>query len=556
MIVVSLAEVISIGALIPFLGVLTSPEFIFNEPQLKPILDYLGILQMDQIVLPVTVGFVIAIVIAGSLRLVFLWASTRLSFSTGAELGNGIYRKTLFQPYQVHISRNSSEVISGIITKSTMVIVNILLPVLSLIGSVVMIVAIMSMLILISPFISIIAFACFLAIYAGIYFLTRNRLSTNSQIISKETGEVTKSLIEGLGAIREILLDGSQEIYCQVYKKSDRALRRAQGTNIFIAQSPRFIVEALAVTVIALLAYRLNQDSDSDMANIVPILGAFALGAQRLLPVVQLAYSAFTQIQSGKSSLVDTLELLDQHVITPSKDSGVSFNDDIQFRKVSFRYENSAEWILKDVDISIKKGCKLGIIGATGSGKSTLVDILMGLLTPSEGVVEIDGTRIDGDNLRSWQRLIAHVPQNIYLSDSSIMENIAFGVPKLEIDIELVEKAASQAHISSLIETWPDKYDTIVGERGVRISGGQRQRIAIARALYKKAEVIIFDEATSALDADTEEAVIRSLELLDPNLTIIAIAHRHSTLRMCSKILEVTKSRITILDNNLTVDSD
>jgi ATP-binding cassette subfamily B protein len=272
------------------------------------------------------------------------------------------------------------------------------------------------------------------------------------------------------------------------------------------------------------------------------VLGALALGAQRLLPVLQQAYASLSSIQGGQVSLRDTLDLLDQplpdYVGQPVADP-LPFRQQISLNNLSFRYTEQTPWVLENLDLTITKGSRVGFIGVTGSGKSTLLDIVMGLLAPTDGKLEIDGQPIVTGNNRAWQAHIAHVPQAIYLADSTIEENIAFGVPKGKIDQSRVKKAASQAQIAEIIESWPKKYQTYVGERGIRLSGGQRQRIGIARALYKQADVIIFDEATSALDNETEQAVMQAIESLDNDLTVLIIAHRLTTLRNCNQVVEL-----------------
>ena len=354
-----------------------------------------------------------------------------------------------------------------------------------------------------------------------------------------------------MGGIRDVLLDRTQEVFCAVYREADLPLRRAQGNNFFIAQSPRYAMEALGMVLIAVLAYVLTQQSDG-IAKAIPILGALALGAQRLLPVLQQAYAAWSNVQGGRASLEDTLTLLDQ----PMPDlqtllyssQKLPFENEITLSNISFRYQSDGQWILRDLDLTISKGARIGFIGTTGSGKSTLLDLVMGLLEQDSGNIYIDNQPLTSHNRGAWQAHIAHVPQTIFLSDSSIAENIAFGVPKHLIDFERVKNAAKQAQITQLIAGWPEAYSTFVGERGVRLSGGQRQRIGIARALYKKADVIIFDEATSALDNETEESVmqaIHDLENQDNNaLTILIIAHRLSTLKNCTQVIELAQGRI------------
>ena len=537
----SFAEILSIGAVLPFLAVLTNPDRIFQFSGAKLFINFIGIVSPEQLLFPLTIGFGLAALVSGGMRLLLLWASTRLSFAVGADLSINIYRRTLYQPYSIHASRNSSEVISGISTKANSVIGAIITPALTLISSSIMLVVILLALISIDPIIALSAFGGFGSIYAIIIRINRGRMLINSENIARESTQLIKSLQEGLGGIRDVLIDGCQAVYCQIYRNADLPLRQAQGNSSFINQSPRFLIEALGMMLIAMLAYALARQPDG-ISKAIPVLGALALGAQRLLPVLQAAYAAWSNIQTGQVSLQDTLELLDQPLpeyVDQPPAKPITFQQQIVLKQLSFRYTPQTPWVLKNVDLTIKKGSRIGFIGLTGSGKSTLLDVIMGLLESNEGTLEIDNQVITTHNTRQWQVHIAHVPQAIFLADSTIQENIAFGVPINKIDHVLVKKAAQKAQISDIIETWPNKYNTFVGERGIRLSGGQRQRIGIARALYKQANVIIFDEATSALDNKTEQAVMQSIESLGKDLTVLIIAHRLTTLQNCDQIVEL-----------------
>ena len=546
MIGASFAEILSIGAVLPFLAVLTDPERIFQLPAAKPLIQAAGITNATQLLLPLTITFGIAALISGTMRLLLLWASTRLSYATGADLSISIYRRTLYQPYSVHVARNSSEIINGISIKANSTISNIITPTSTLISSSIMLIAILMALLSLNPVIALAAFGGFGLIYIFIIKLTKNRQLINSKCIARESTQVIKSLQEGLGGIRDVLIDGSQAAYCQIYRNADSPLRKAQGNNSFIGASPRFGIEALGMMLIALLAYALTMQPDG-IAKAIPVLGALALGAQRLLPVLQGAYSSWSSIQGGQISLRDTLELLDQPLpdyVDQPPAKPLPFRQQINLNNLSFRYTAQTPLVLNNLNLSVPKGSRIGFIGITGSGKSTLLDIIMGLLQPTEGSIEIDAQSLTIGNNRAWQAHIAHVPQAIFLADSTIEENIAFGVPKGKIDHSRVKQAARQAQIADIIESWPKKYQTYVGERGIRLSGGQRQRIGIARALYKQADVIIFDEATSALDNETEQAVMQSIESLGDDLTVLIIAHRLTTLKNCTQIVELADGGI------------
>ena len=546
MLLASLSEILSVGAILPFLGVLTNPERIFNLTIMKPVIQILNLNKPEDLLLPFTIFFGLMAIAAGSMRLLLLWGSTKLSFLTGADFGIDIYRRTLYQNYAVHCSRNSSEIISGINGKSNTVIYGVILPILTLISSSVMLIGILALLLLINPIVACIAFIGFGFIYLMIITLTRKQLMINSRNIADESTSVIKSLQEGLGGIRDVLIDGSQEMYCQIYQNADSLMRRSQGNNLFISQSPRYTMEALGMALIASLAYSLEGEPDG-IVKAIPILGALALGAQRLLPVLQQAYSSWSTVQANRASLEDVLDLLRQplppHVNQDSSHS-LPFNSTIKLRQISFRYSNKTPNVLNQIDLTIKKGDRVGFVGPTGSGKSTLLDIVMGLLQPTDGAIQIDNQLITPDNKHLWQKHIGHVPQSIYLSDSSIEENIAFGVPKERIDFKRVKQAAEKAQIKDMIESLPQGYKTFVGEGGVRLSGGQRQRIGIARALYKRIDVIIFDEATSALDNETEEVVMNAIENLSKKLTILIIAHRLTTLKNCSYIVKLKDGAI------------
>jgi ATP-binding cassette subfamily B protein len=351
-------------------------------------------------------------------------------------------------------------------------------------------------------------------------------------------------LQEGLGGIRDVLIDGSQDTFSEIYEKADSQLRKSQAKITYISSSPRFSIEMFALVLMAIFAYQLSNNPNG-INNPIPLLGTLALGAQRILPILQQIYVGYTNIKGGESYLVDVLNLLEQplpeaHNISNKK---LLFNKKIIFNNVGFYYTKKSI-VLDEINFSINKGSKVGIFGKTGGGKSTILDILMGLLTSTSGTLFIDDQAIDASNVKLWQKHIAHVPQFIYLSDSTIAENIAFGISPDQIDYNRLKIAASKARLLETIELMPNGFLTSVGERGISLSGGQRQRIGIARAIYKQADVIIFDEATSALDSETESEIMQEIYNLDKNITIFIVAHRLSTLKNCNHFFEVGNKRI------------
>jgi ATP-binding cassette subfamily B protein len=532
------------GAVLPFLSVLVSPDLVFNHPIVADMALTWGITSADQLVLPLTITFAALALIAGAIRMLLLWVSSQLASACGADLSIKVYRSTLFQPYHVHVTRNSSAVISGLGKVETAA--NLLSQLLILISAIVLLLAIMIALIAIDPMVASVAALGFGGSYGLISWLARRQLYRNSQRIAHEQTQIIKAIQEGLGGIRDVLLDATQLVYCAVYRKADMPLRKAKANNVFISGSPRPAMEALGMVLIAVLAYVLTRQTGG-IATALPVLGALALGAQRLLPALQQSYSAWSNITGSHASLADAIALLDQplpiELLQPAP-APRPFQDSVRFDDVRFRYTSDGPWVLDCLNLTIPKGARIGFVGSTGSGKSTTLDLLMGLLIPSEGGLLVDGQPISGNHLRAWQRTIAHVPQGIYLADTTLAENIAFGVPYDDIDLNRVRQAARQAQIADFIESSPEGYQAYVGERGIRLSGGQRQRIGIARALYKQASVLVFDEATSALDNATEQSVMTSIEGLNRDLTILIIAHRLTTVQRCDTIVELEHGRV------------
>jgi len=546
MTVASFMEAISISALLPFIGVLSNPEKVFNHPSAQFFIDLVGVKTQEELLLPFTIAFCILIFVGIALRLLLLWAQTKLGYVTSAAFSSSIYIRTLYQAYSVHVSRNSSEVISGITNKASAILEFLLKPLMNLVASSVTIVAIIITLFTINPLVALVTFLGFGLLYASIILMVKKRLAINSVVLSREYPQMVKALQEGLGGIRDVLIDGTQETYGKIFNKAQSRYSESAANNQIVGNSPRLIVEFLGIIFICVIAYQLVLKGDGFIAAI-PTLAALALGAQRLLPALQTFYYNWTSLRGGQESVEDGLQFLEQpfpehaHKVNPPP---IKFERSIKMENLSFRYNLEGAIVLKNLNLTLEKGKRYGFVGTTGCGKSTLLDVIMGLLIPTKGHMKIDDNVIDIHNCRSWQVILSHVPQAIYLSDTSLAENIAFGVEVDNIDMKRVKEAAEKAQIAETIEALPQKYKTFVGERGIRLSGGQRQRIGIARALYKNAQVIVFDEATSALDNETELAVMEGIENLADDLTILIVAHRVTTLKRCDKIFRMDKGEV------------
>ena len=542
----SVAEMVSIGAILPFLAVLTAPDRLLDAKELGFIAQYLEAFETQTLLFVVTAVFSVAAILSGLLRFLLLWTQTRLGNAIGADLSISIYRRSLYQPYSVQVARNSSELIAGISTKANNVVNSALIPILVLISSMLMLIAILSMLLTIQPVMTVFAFVGFGSIYIVITFIVKKKLRSEGEKVSRQSVQVIKALQEGLGGIRDVLIDGTQEVYCKVYSTADRTFRSSQANIGILGSSPRFAIEALGIVLIAVLAYFLASRPQG-ISEAIPLLGALTLGAQRLLPILQQSYSSWSGLKGGESLVRDALDLLDQPLPEHSKGIAIepiSFNSFITLENLSYKFAGHDKAVLDRLNFIVPKGSKVGVIGSTGSGKSTLLDVLMGLLLPTDGALKIDGQKITDTNYRSWQSHIAHVPQAIFLADATIAENVALGVEPKNIDWDRVKESLQRARILQTIETMPLGLKTVVGERGVRLSGGQRQRIGIARALYKYADVVILDEATSALDNETEREVMDSIYGLSDDLTIFIVAHRLSTLKNCTQIIELEQGQL------------
>lgn len=542
MLLTSFAEVFSIGMVLPFLSALMHPETLLNYEVIKLAIIYFQIDTNNQLIVLLAALLAFGSILSGFLRLLLLHLTGNFACKAGVDLSLGVYRKTLYQSYLVHLSRNSSEMVNAIFNKSGDVIYQVILPLLQCATSSIMLLVFVGGLMFLDPLLTVSSLIVMGGIYAVLVLLSRERYRRNSYIVAAESTHAIRAIHEGIGGIRDVIIDGSQEIYCLFYERAIYALRKAQANNLFHANSPRFIFETFGLVTIAITTIFLSKNP-SGILFAIPVLGVLAMAAQRLLPLVQQLYASWAAIKSGQSSLVEVLALLNQKIpIIPKDESDVrlQFLERIQINNVSFRYDSKSPDVVRNLSLSITKGSRVGIVGKTGGGKSTLVDLIMGLLTPSTGEIRVDNVLLTNETIRSWQRSIAHVPQVVFLTDSTIKNNIIFGSGRYDVDNNRLVEATKQAQLLDFIESLPKGFDTPIGERGVRLSGGQRQRMGIARALYRQADILILDEATNALDHETELEVMNAIEALERDITIIMIAHRVSTLNGCDQIIDIS----------------
>jgi ATP-binding cassette subfamily B protein len=535
----SLAELCTIGAVFPFLNVISSPIKVYSDPNFHFFIRILNIKSPNDLLIPILLVFCGLTVLSGLIRILLAYCNSKLSFLIGSDLSIKAYENTLFQSYEVHIGRNTSEVINGVLVKVNDVIKATLLPTLNLFSSVIILTVILLTIIYLNSTISFFAVLFLVLIYSIIAFITRKNKIRNSAIIATETTNLIQCLQEGLHGIRDVLLEGAQKVYIHKYRLADARLRDAQASISFLGQSPRYFVEMIAMLLLAGIAY--YSIKNGEWIFMFSMLGTLALGAQRMMPLMQQCYSAWHSIFSTYASLNDVLNILNQPTSKPLSKTAkkINFENLLKLKKIVFSY-NSGKIILNNLSLEINRGTKIGIVGKSGSGKSTLLDILMGLLFPSAGTIEVDGHSLNRKDISGWQKNIAHVPQQIFLTDSSIAENVAFGKKEEEIDFENIVKVLKIAQLEDFVNSLPEGVHTVVGEFGAKLSGGQRQRIGIARALYKKAKIVILDEATSSLDSQTEEKIMNAInDAYGFETTFIMVAHRISSLKHCDYLIKV-----------------
>ncbi|MEZ5709250.1 MAG: ABC transporter ATP-binding protein [Blastomonas sp.] len=541
MIASAAGEIVTIGAVLPFLAIVAAPDQ-------SPLWDFLPIsadADFSARMMTAAAILIIAAVATMVMRLSLMWYSQLFVKSVGEDIARSIFARMLRQPYAYYLDTSSSTLLAGM-EKTQIVVLGVIRPGVQGISSAVIAGAILVALIIINPLAAISAALVAFGLYAGLSMATRGVLKRNSDALSTVTSSRIKSVQEGLGAIRDILLEGSQPFFEEQFARQDSRFRRAMAVNDFIVSAPRFVFEAIGIAAVAIVAVFMAR-SEAGLIGAIPVLGALALAAQRLLPLVQQAYLGIGNAMGNLQPLRDVVELMQEPVpeLAGKADAPLPFEREIRLDRVGFRYA-SGDVFLDDVSLSIPRGARIGIVGQTGAGKSTLLDLVMGLLEPTKGGISIDGTPLDAGNVKAWQKNIAHVPQSIFLIDDSIAANIAFAEAKGAIDHARLTDAARKAGLGDFVDGLSDGFDTLVGERGIRMSGGERQRIGIARALYKRPAVLILDEATSALDPETEAQVIDAIMALGDDITILSIAHRRSALARCSQILRLEGGKVQV----------
>ena len=537
----AIAELATIGAVIPFIALLADTGAKHHRwLSLIP-----GPHQGNGPLFTVATAFIVFAVVAGLVRLQLQMSTRNFAFQLGHELTVEIQRRVLLQPYSFHVHRNTSTLLT-VLNKTDVLVNGMLIPLMHAITGGVIATFVIAILIAVDPLITVSITASLVIAYALFSAASRKRLAANSNVQKTAYDERTQVVQESLGGIREVIIDGAQALYLNEFRRIDLKLAEARATSQLISLAPHYLIEMVGMILIASIALVLSGRSGG-IATALPVLGTLALGAQRLLPLVQDVYRGWSASETHRSIFDQVVELLS----LPTAESGAASTAPFEVRRsirlesVTLNYPTRAGAALDKVTLEIPVGHMLALVGSTGSGKSTLVDVIMGLLPVSAGRVLIDNDPLTGATVHRWHRSIAHVPQSIFLADTTVARNIALSLPDDKPDDSRIVDAAKKAQLDDFVRSLPSGYETFVGERGVRLSGGQRQRLGIARAIYKDAPVLVLDEATSALDEVIEDAVIAALyQLREEGRTIIIVAHRLSTIRHCDLVARLDHGQL------------
>ena len=545
--IMAFLEVVGVASVAPFIAVLTSPELIQENAYFAYLYKLLGVHSDNEFIVLLGTLVVIAILISNGTQAFISWKITSFAELQKHRVAMRLLKKYLSQPYSFFLDRNSSELGKNVLNEVGSAISGVVLQSLIVLSKLVVVLFIVILLFIVDPKVAIIATAFLVGAYWIIYKLVKQRLYSMGLAKTEAGFQAFKTISEAMAGIKEIKLRGAEKKFLDRFFNPSKALAKYTAKTTLIATLPRYLLEVVAFGGMILIVIYLLSIKVDNFSVILPMISLYAMAGYRLMPALQSVYSGMARIKYSIPAfniVIDGFSQVDTKDLSQTNQTKLSFENNIEIMQVSFSYKNSNSYVLDDLNLKITHNTTVGLMGSTGSGKTTLVDILLGLLTPDNGTIAVDQKEINQENLASWQKNIGYVPQNIYLTDDTIERNIAFSEFENTIDIERVKKAAIMANLDVFINTLPEKYQTFVGERGIRLSGGQRQRIGIARAIYHNPKVLVLDEATSSLDGITENAIMEAIQNLAHKKTIIIIAHRLSTLIECDIIHMLANGKI------------
>jgi len=540
-------QILAIAFMSPFLSLISSKNSISENTILNFLYSNFNFADERQFTLFIGAIALLLLVVSNAFSMLISWLLFRFAWMRNHSLSYKLLNNYLRKPYVYFLNQNTSELEKNMLSEVQQAIQGMLIPGMQMLANGVIALSIVALLVIIDPILALGIFITLSLAYAAVFGIVQNRLKR----IGKERVVANKqryqAASEALGGVKEIKLLGKEDYFLDKYTEASNIYARHMSVSDTLSFIPRYAIDTIAFGgLLGIILYMLASNQSLD--KIIPVVGLYAFAGYKLMPALQQIYRALSKARFNEAAVDIVARDLDTAYLAKVQNSAkepLSFKDKIELKNISFSYPESKEKLLHNLNLTIKANSQVAFVGTTGSGKTTLIDIVLGLLSPDSGEIYIDGVKLDAGNLASWQKNIGYVPQHIYLSDSSIAENIAFGVNKNDIDFQAVRNAAKIADLDVFIENHLEKsYETIVGERGVRLSGGQRQRIGIARALYHNPAILVLDEATSALDNITEESVFKAINNAAKSKTVIMIAHRISTVKTSDEIFVVDQGEI------------
>ena len=554
-IVMALIDTLGIASILPFMAVLTNPNIIDTNLILSNIFEAssgFGIYNHQDFIFALGIFVFLILLISLIFKTLTIYAQVRFVEMREYSIGKRLVEGYLHQPYSWFLSRHSADLGKTILSEVSSVISRGMKPCMELIANSIVAFAIIVLLIVFDPIIAFIVASILVASYGVIFYVVRNYLYLNGVKRLKNNQLRFTAISEAFGAIKELKVGGLEKNYVRNFSNFAKIFARTQASSETISHIPRYILEAIAFGGVLLIILYITSKTGS-FNNAIPMLSLYVFAGYRLMPSLQKIYSCvslLTFVKPSLDKLYEEIKNIDKCINKQHEVTDLSFDKKIVFNNIDYNYPNSSIASLKNINLTIKAKSKIALIGTTGSGKTTAVDIILGLLEPQNGTLEVDGKILSRNNLRSWQKLIGYVPQHIYLSDDTVEANIAFGVENKDINQDLIKKSSKIANLHNFVmDELPKQYKTIIGERGVRLSGGQKQRIGIARALYHNPKLLILDEATSALDNKTEKLVMDAINNFSKHITIVLIAHRLNTVKDCDTIFKLEKGQIVAKGN-------
>ena len=548
-IIMALLDMIGIASILPFIAVLTNPSLIETNIFLNTVYQAsikFGVETNQEFLFFLGVLVFLILITSLTFKALTTYVQVRFVYMQEYSIGKRLVEGYLHQPYAWFLSRHSADLGKTILSEVSQIIGNGIRPLMELIAKSILTIAIITLLFSIDPKLTLIVGLSIGLAYLLVFYFVRNFLNRSGKERLANNQLRFTAVSEAFGAIKEVKVGRLEKAYIQSFSNSSQNFARTIASSQVVAQLPRFILEAIAFGgILLMILYKMTQSGNFN--DSLPIISLYVFAGYRLMPALQQIYTSLTQLTFVGPS-IDKLhsDLKSLKPLNINHDEDVlTFNKEINLHHIHYNYPNTSRTALKDINLNIPLKSTVGLVGSTGCGKTTAIDIILGLLEPQKGTLEVDGKVITEQNSRAWQQLIGYVPQHIYLSDDTVMANIAFGVEPKEMNQDMIKKASKIANLHQFVtDELPKQYQTIIGERGVRLSGGQRQRIGIARALYHDPKVLILDEATSALDNQTEQAVMEAINNLNKKITIILIAHRLNTVKNCDIIYKLDKGQL------------